>query len=91
MIPAFDVTITRRPVFQCSLHDVTCKELTTQFGSQHQGFIPEKDTRANHMSVENNIVFAGIVDRLLRDKVFSIGLDNFVFKKVADPKLYWHI
>jgi hypothetical protein len=43
------------------------------------------------MSKENNIVFAGIVDRLLRDEVFSIGLDDFVFKKVADPELYWDI
>jgi hypothetical protein len=91
MIPAFDVNITRRSAFRCSLTDVSHKELTTQFGSQHQGYVLEKGTRANHMSKENNIVFAGIVDRLLRDEVFSIGLDDFVFKKVADPELYWDI
>ena len=91
MIPAFDVNITRRSVFQCSLFDVSFKELTTQFGKKHRGYVMEKSTRSNHMSVENNIVFAGIVDKLLRDEVFSIGLDDFVFKKVADPKLYWDI
>ena len=91
MIPAFDPNITRRSAFQCSLNDVTAKELTTQFGKKHQGYVPEKNTRANHMSKENNIVFAGIVDRLLRDEVFSIGLDDFVFKKVADPESYWYI
>jgi hypothetical protein len=91
MIPAFDVTIAGSSAFQCSLYDVSLKELTTQFGPQHQGYVWEKHTRANHMSAENNIVFAGIVDRLLRDEVFSISLDNFVYKKVADPKLYWDI
>jgi hypothetical protein len=91
MIPAFDTTITRRSAFQCSLFDVSSKELTTQFGKKNQGYVMEKNTRSNHMSVENNIVFAGIVDKLLRNEVFSIGLDNFVFKKVANPKLYWDI
>jgi hypothetical protein len=92
MIPAFNVSITRRSAFQCSLRDVSEKELTTQFGPRHRGYVQEKRyTRANHMSKENNIVFAGIVDKLLRDEVFSIGLDNFVFKKVADPELYWDI
>ena len=43
------------------------------------------------MSAENNMVFAGIVDKLLREEVLSIGLDNFVFKKVANPELYWNI
>jgi hypothetical protein len=91
MIPAFDVNITRRSAFQCSLFDVSRKELATQFGKKHRGYVMEKDTRSNHMSVENNIVFAGIVDKLLRDEACSIGLDNFVFKKVADPELYWDI
>ena len=91
MIPAFNVAITRRSAFQCSLHDVSFKELTTQFGKRQKEYVSEKNTRANHMSIENNIIFAGIVDKLLRDEVFSIGLDDFEYKKVADPESYWYI
>ena len=93
MIPAFDVSIIRPSAFRCSLFDVSRKELTTQFGKKkiNRRYIFEKNTRSNHMSEENNMVFAGIVDKLLREEVFSIDLDNFVFKKVANPELYWDI
>ena len=92
MIPAFTVNITSQSVFQCSLFDVSAKELITQFGKKkNRQYFFEKNTRANHMSAENNMVFAGIVDKLLREEVLSIGLDNFVFKKVANPELYWDI
>jgi hypothetical protein len=90
MIPAFNINIAPQSAFRCSLMDVTFKELTTQFGTKDQWYM-EKNTRANHMSMANNIIFAGIVDKLLRNEIFSISLDDFVYEKVANPELYWDI
>jgi hypothetical protein len=90
LIPAFDINIPCQSVFRCSLIDVTMTELTTQFGTNRQ-WLGEKNTRFNHLSAANNIILAGIVDKLLHNIVFSVGLDDFVYEQVANPELYWDI
>ena len=90
LIPAFDINIRCQSVFRCSLIDVTMTELATQFGTNRQ-WLSEKNTRFNHLSAANNIILAGIVDKLLHNAVFSVGLDDFVYEQVANPELYWDI
>jgi hypothetical protein len=90
LIPAFDINIPHQSVFQCSLMDVTMTELATQFGTNRQ-WLSEKNTRFNHLSAANNIILAGIVDKLLHNSVLSIGTDDFVYEQVANPELYWDI
>jgi hypothetical protein len=93
LIPAFDINIRYQSVFQCSLIAVTFKELATQFGPNAAWRNEKHFTggRANHMSAANNIVLAGIVNKLLRNTVCSVGLDDFVYKQVSNPELHWDI
>lgn len=90
LIPAFDINIGRQTAFRCSLIDVTLRELAAQFGPNHRWY-SEKNTRSNHLSAANNIILAGIVNKLLCNAVFSVGPDDFVYEQVANPELYWDI
>jgi hypothetical protein len=88
LIPANSLDIQHQTIFQTSLLDITRKELKTQFNNDT--FHPvERMTRPNHMSPENNLMLAQIIDELLQNKRTQVSLEDFVFNKVNDPEKFW--
>jgi hypothetical protein len=87
LIPTTELDAPHQTVFQTSLIDVTRKELKTQFNTTHPRL--ERMTRPNHMSLENNLILAQMIDELLQNKRTQVSLDEFVFNKVNDPENFW--
>jgi hypothetical protein len=89
LIPAHSRDIPHQNIFQVPLIDITLEELKTQFGSINMPL--EHMTRANHMTVENNLILATMIDEILHNKRTQVSLDEFVFKKVDNPENFWLI
>ena len=45
--------------------------------------------KVNHMSAENNIRLAKIINDLLQGNLLTVTIDDFEFKKETNPELYW--
>ncbi len=88
LIPAFPGGVPYQTVFTTSLVEIMHKELTLNFGSDQ--YISEKQTRANHMSAENNVILADKIHGLLRTTCTNVSLDDFYFTKYPDPSGYWN-
>jgi len=89
LIPTHKRDIPQQNIFQTTLLDITFKELKTQFNNFDMP--QEHMTRANHMTVENNLILAMMIDEILHNKRTQVSLDEFVFKKVDNPEDFWSI
>lgn len=89
LIPSVDQNISYQSTFLCALWQITQEEIRATFGDTMTR--PETPARVNHMSAENNLILAGLVDNIITGKEITVTLDNFVFKKETNPELYWEL
>jgi hypothetical protein len=88
LIPAFEEDIKEVKYFNCTLREITTKELITQFGSMDYVMENTKN-RACHMSKSNNKILARLLVDIINGKELVVTLDDFEFTKVNDPENYW--
>lgn len=89
LIPTHKRDIPHQNIFQGTLLDITLEELKTQFNNTNMP--QERMTRANHMTVENNLILSNMIDEILHNKRTQVSLDEFVFEKVDNPENFWVI
>lgn len=89
LIPAFKENVPYQTIFSFPLFDITSKELEATFNDTK--FRPETPMRVNHMSEENNIRLAKIINDLLQGNLPTVTIDDFEFKKENNPELYWKL
>lgn len=87
LVPGFNDGVEYQSQFDMALMDITQQELLANFGDTN--FRSENVTRANHISKENNVVLAEKIAKLIQDPRLRVNIDDFVFEKYVDPKLYW--
>ena len=90
IIPAFRSGIPYQTIFQDPLYDITRKEIYTNFKDTIYRY-EILDQRANHLSKENNKQLASLINKLINNNIEKITLDDFIFTKYDNPKLYWEI
>jgi hypothetical protein len=89
LIPGFELDIKQVTYFKTTLVEVSHTEIYTQFGDRQ--FRPDKNTRACHLSKENNEILSDLLADIINGKDLVITKDDFFFKKVDDPETYWEI
>jgi hypothetical protein len=90
LMPMHRVDMYCQNIFTVSLHDITLKENHAQFG-EHSFKQEKKNERPCHMSEKNNLIMATLLNEILEGKQRKISLSDFVFEKIDNPELYWHI
>jgi hypothetical protein len=90
LIPAFDDGVQYQSIFKMCLIDIMRKEVQTNFGDL--AYRPENpNTRANHLSKENNKILAFKINEILNNTIDTVELTDFVFTKYVDTGIYWEI
>jgi hypothetical protein len=89
LIPGFELDIKQVTYFKTTLVEVSHTEIYTQFGDRQ--FRPDKNTRACHLSKENNEILSDLLADIINGKDLVITVDDFIYKKVDDPETYWEI
>jgi len=90
LVPAFHDSVKYQTVFDMPLCEITGQEIHKNFGdSQYR--VENQQTRACHMSRENNEILAAKMHELVMGETPKIRLRDFRFEKYADPSVYWRV
>lgn len=91
LIPAFKDSLHYQTIFKMPLSKINLKEQTINTGIDNEFVFEKKHTRANHMSKQNNEIFAQLVHEIIQGTRTSVTMDDFVFEKFPNPEDYWEI